>query len=208
LTDDPAEAALLAAVRAAPDDDGPKLVYADWLIERGDPRGELVALEHRDRTIPGGLELAALERLVELVGRLGFPRLAAPESQVDRLPWEGGGGFPVQYFLDWEGRSYYLRYRWGGFTVDVDDLTVVSCGLGLQAGGEWTAEETNVILSVVSRAIVEETPMAALEAELEALDLRAHPDHRAGRHPLYTAGVEARDEGRYRELVRRLQRLR
>ena len=39
------EAELLAAVYAAPDDDGPRLVYADWLLERGDPRGEFIALQ-------------------------------------------------------------------------------------------------------------------------------------------------------------------
>ncbi|MEO8707311.1 MAG: TIGR02996 domain-containing protein [Kofleriaceae bacterium] len=38
------EAALLSAIRDAPDDDAPRLVYADWLIERGDPRGEYIAL--------------------------------------------------------------------------------------------------------------------------------------------------------------------
>ncbi len=36
---------LLAAVYAAPDDDAPRLVYADWLQEQGDPRGELIALQ-------------------------------------------------------------------------------------------------------------------------------------------------------------------
>lgn len=38
---------LLAAIYAAPDDDGPRLVYADALLERGDPRGELIALQCR-----------------------------------------------------------------------------------------------------------------------------------------------------------------
>jgi uncharacterized protein (TIGR02996 family) len=38
------EADLLAAIAAAPDDDAPRMVYADALIERGDPRGEFVAL--------------------------------------------------------------------------------------------------------------------------------------------------------------------
>lgn len=37
--------ALLDAVLAAPDDDGPRLVYADWLLERGDPRGEFIQLQ-------------------------------------------------------------------------------------------------------------------------------------------------------------------
>jgi uncharacterized protein (TIGR02996 family) len=38
------ETELLAAVWAAPDDDGPRLVYADYLQERGDPRGEFITL--------------------------------------------------------------------------------------------------------------------------------------------------------------------
>src|SRR5207249_6247262 len=37
--------AFLDAIRAAPDDDGPRLIYADWLEERGDPRGEFIRLQ-------------------------------------------------------------------------------------------------------------------------------------------------------------------
>jgi uncharacterized protein (TIGR02996 family) len=33
-------------MRAEPDDDAPRLVFADWLEERGDPRGELLRLTH------------------------------------------------------------------------------------------------------------------------------------------------------------------
>jgi uncharacterized protein (TIGR02996 family) len=37
--------AMLAAIVAAPDDDAPRLVYADWLTERGDPRGEFIQVQ-------------------------------------------------------------------------------------------------------------------------------------------------------------------
>ncbi|MEZ4320897.1 MAG: TIGR02996 domain-containing protein [Myxococcota bacterium] len=39
------EAALVEAILAAPDEDGPRLVYADWLAEQGDPRGEFITLD-------------------------------------------------------------------------------------------------------------------------------------------------------------------
>lgn len=39
------QAMLLAAVLARPDDDGPRLVYADWLSEREDPRGTFIVLQ-------------------------------------------------------------------------------------------------------------------------------------------------------------------
>jgi len=63
------EHALLAAIAAAPDDDEPRLVFADWLQQRGDPWGELIvtACEHERRPDPA---LAA--RLDELY-RARFP---------------------------------------------------------------------------------------------------------------------------------------
>lgn len=44
----------LGEIYAAPADDGPREVFADWLQERGDPRGELIALQlarHRKRAV-------------------------------------------------------------------------------------------------------------------------------------------------------------
>jgi uncharacterized protein (TIGR02996 family) len=38
---------LLRAIRDAPFDDAPRLVYADWLAERGDPRGAFIAAQIR-----------------------------------------------------------------------------------------------------------------------------------------------------------------
>jgi len=74
---------LLQAIIAAPDDDGPRKVYADWLTERGDPRGEFILLQCAlGRTLSGAqaryrgttgkkeAEVKALkEREVELIKR-------------------------------------------------------------------------------------------------------------------------------------------
>jgi uncharacterized protein (TIGR02996 family) len=50
------EPQLLEAIRRDRDDDAPRLVYADWLSDRGDPRGELIrvqcALAHDDGLDP------------------------------------------------------------------------------------------------------------------------------------------------------------
>lgn len=42
------ERRLLEAILAAPNDHGPALVYADWLTERGHPRGELIVMQCAD----------------------------------------------------------------------------------------------------------------------------------------------------------------
>jgi len=64
--------ALLADVYADPDDDGARLVYADALLERGDPRGELITLQcrlAREPELPGARELR--RRISELVDSYG-----------------------------------------------------------------------------------------------------------------------------------------
>lgn len=42
---EPTRTSLLDAIRASPEDDGPRLVYADHLMEQGDPRGEFIAVQ-------------------------------------------------------------------------------------------------------------------------------------------------------------------
>jgi uncharacterized protein (TIGR02996 family) len=70
-TKGPDGAELLAAVLASPDDDAPRLVYADWLHERDDPRGESSACsavgDHGIRALASSPALGNLERL-ELFG--------------------------------------------------------------------------------------------------------------------------------------------
>src|SRR5262249_45444097 len=39
------EDAFLQAIREEPDDDAVRLIFADWLEERGDPRGEFIRLQ-------------------------------------------------------------------------------------------------------------------------------------------------------------------
>lgn len=67
----------LEAIRRQPDSQGPRLVYADWLDERGDPRAELIrvqcALERLDVRDPSWERLDRRERL--LLGQLGGPYL-------------------------------------------------------------------------------------------------------------------------------------
>lgn len=46
------QAELFAQVCAAPEDDGPRAVLADWWSERGDPRGELAAARAMLRVRP------------------------------------------------------------------------------------------------------------------------------------------------------------
>jgi uncharacterized protein (TIGR02996 family) len=60
------EQAFLKEIFARPDDDAPRLVYADWLEERGDPRGEFIRVQielaRLDSGDPAGDDLRRRQR--------------------------------------------------------------------------------------------------------------------------------------------------
>ena len=95
------EAALLANVYANPDDDAPRMVLADWLQDRGDPRGELIALQlanrsgrmsPRERELVGMYGPQMLGTLVKKVKKTGiklergFLARCTPSRDLDRDP--------------------------------------------------------------------------------------------------------------------------
>ena len=105
---------LLAEVHADPDDDGPRLVYADALLERGDPRGELVALQlARAR---GELSDEARAREAEL---LADPARVAAWAQ----PLSSGGGctfergFPSEISLYRTAKAILGEPAWATITT-------------------------------------------------------------------------------------------
>src|SRR5437764_11864102 len=60
----------LAAIRAAPDDDTPRLVFADWLDEHADPLGEFVRVQVELEPIrdePGNPRAQALQEREEVL---------------------------------------------------------------------------------------------------------------------------------------------
>lgn len=59
------EQAFLSAIVANPEDQTAKLVYADWLEERGDPRAEVVRLKVQVASLADGW-VAARDRLAQL----------------------------------------------------------------------------------------------------------------------------------------------
>jgi uncharacterized protein (TIGR02996 family) len=89
---------LEVALAAAPDDAATALVYADALGAAGDPRGELIALEHALRGPADAATREALEaRAAELLDH-------------DRARiWDRPGGFPFR--RRWRGRSYFRLDR-------------------------------------------------------------------------------------------------
>jgi uncharacterized protein (TIGR02996 family) len=90
------DAELLSAIYANPEDDGPRLVFADLLSERGDERGEFISLQVHRAAGRGSLELLLREQAL----------LADPKRRAKwELPLSGAAtctprrGFPVDVSL-------------------------------------------------------------------------------------------------------------
>ena len=77
------EAELLRAIREAPEDDGARLVYADWLLERDDPRGELIQLQLARTTRT--LSTEEQERELALIKQHAKAWIGEPSAAVAQL---------------------------------------------------------------------------------------------------------------------------
>jgi uncharacterized protein (TIGR02996 family) len=86
------EQQLLRAIHDAPDDDAPRLVYADWLQQHGDPgrRGEFIALQFAAQKDPG------LWKRVNEIPKTGW--LPALGGEENKLSWSRG--FPSSWSTD------------------------------------------------------------------------------------------------------------
>ena len=89
------EAELLRAVVEAPSDYAPRIVYADWLSERGDPRGEMIALACKLRS--GDIYFSEREAARARVGQLlrahesrWAGEMGLPDGTVSRRHWSAG----------------------------------------------------------------------------------------------------------------------
>jgi uncharacterized protein (TIGR02996 family) len=175
------EAELLAAIAAQPDDHT-RLVYADWLLARGDRRGELIQLDVRERTTPGGLSHPdQMASLLRLAAELGFPYLPDPDAEL--LPFEQLGR-DHDYQVTHDGHHYQLVRRDRATLVLTIDHGEPIENTTLQIERRWTDQETNVVLSMVSHAIRAGTPFATLWFPTGAMMLK-HPAHRLGPLPVY-----------------------
>jgi uncharacterized protein (TIGR02996 family) len=157
---DAAALALQAEVAGAPDDVAPQLVLADLLLSAGDPRGELIVLDARERSEPGGIaDPVALEHYLLLAAEYSFPR-AAPD--LPPLAFQGTSAPAVAYVLEHAGRVYIVRYTGGVMEIDVAGRTLATWRLRLASRATWTADETVVILRLLGDAIRAGTPLDRL----------------------------------------------
>ena len=89
-------AAFLQAVLAEPDDDAPRLIFADWLEERGDPRGAFIRLQCAlERLSPADPARPDLEDEADALLRLHEEEWTAPLQGI-ASQWRFHRGFVEQ----------------------------------------------------------------------------------------------------------------
>lgn len=173
---------LLAEIEADPADEGSQLVIADYLQAAGDPRGDLIVLDHAERR---GLldDLAALDQLLLLAAEYSFPR-ATPDDPV--LPFVCRRREPTWYEVVHEGEIYTLDHEEYGRRPDYR-LRIRAVGdppdpdahyhalEDLELDEPWPEAEARETLAIVSDAIRAKTPFERLRFPSGALPLPQHP---------------------------------
>jgi uncharacterized protein (TIGR02996 family) len=155
----PEREALFAALCAAPDDDTPRLVYADWLAENGDPaRGEFIQLQCE---FSRGL-------------RAGDP-FPSDEARMQELLDAHGDR--------WEAELPAVRgVTWSGFWRGFPGVTVASAGtLARNAEAVWAAAPVeSVVISKLDPRGAEALAKCPRLDRLRILELRNYSSLRAG----------------------------
>jgi uncharacterized protein (TIGR02996 family) len=152
------EQAFEQAILDAPEDDAPRLVFADWLEERGDPRGEYLRVETAlAKTPPGDPRYGPLrERVTEL------------RKGVDRA-W--GVTFGLRKIMAIEDLVYYLREFHKGWS-DSPGMDPTSLPSDLPAGLALVYRE----LGALTEIRAERPPLAAEDHLVSPNDLRRFGD--------------------------------
>jgi uncharacterized protein (TIGR02996 family) len=205
------EAELLAAIAASPDDDQTRLVYADWLLARGDRRGELLMLDHLERTTPGGLTHPdQLASMLRLAAELGFPHL--PDPDIALLAFEPIGRAD-HYRMFHGGHRYTLLGQLGELSLAIDDQRpIYAKHYALHTA--WDDYTTNVVLTIAQQAIAADLPFDRVVFP-DGTVISDHPDYRKGPFPMYFSAevvedferdylIRARDHARWYELYDRM----
>jgi uncharacterized protein (TIGR02996 family) len=80
---------LIRGILAEPDEDAPRLVYADWLQEQDELLGEVVRVqtELRGASLPRARRAELQRRERDLLDGLGFDREAIPEEEFHGIHW-------------------------------------------------------------------------------------------------------------------------
>ena len=131
----PTDAALEAAIVAHADEDTPRLAYADWLDEHGDPdRAAFIRVQCRLADLPPGAPdwCDLVEQQDELVARLKSRFLTNLDDEPDRF-YTGTG------LLDRHEEPFRR-----GFPYFIDCQT---------DGEEWTPEETARVIADLTRLV-------------------------------------------------------
>jgi uncharacterized protein (TIGR02996 family) len=118
------EPELLAAVCAAPDDDAPRLVYADWLTERGDPRGEYIQLSCRAHRLPYYSEefLELLDRLQGIESRHAAGWIAPLDGLTSGVLFSRGFAAHATLAIEHLERFAEIAARAPIVSVKIDDV--------------------------------------------------------------------------------------
>lgn len=177
-----AEAALREAIEADPDDETARMVYADWLIERGDPRGELIQIQAARRADPWWANIRLAHREQRLLKAFQQPR-SKTRTLFDR--GEEGWDFEVGEHANLPPRRW-LRprdvypARSGPFLASAPFANVRR--LDLREWSDWTAalasaaRPRRVLLPTRAGVFVEALREAPLFERVEHLELHASCD--------------------------------
>lgn len=175
------EAKFIEAIRADPQDDEVRRVYADWLDERGDPRGEYLRLEIQVYRGP--------KRLAELAGAFDNAWLSSVQRQYRLVYVQSGNKIgAIKIIREITGKGL----KDSKDLVDRGDGSVIAEKLELEQAREYAARFAGVAVVRIEPEVFPMTPHITPIVEIE---------------PVYTAVMVSVRNGSHIAAIKRVREL-
>ncbi len=176
--DAPRNAALEKVILDNPDDKGGYLVYADWLAQQGDPRGELIVVQSEGKA-EREAELLQAHPFMRGIGRTDRAHLQEAGPGIANASWRWGFWEKLHIFnvIDWMDSKFPTKDVLDRLFTNPAALVLQQLKVGV-IRWEYNAADIAMVIAEAAKAPFAKTLKSLRFGEVDGIDIDC------GHHPI------------------------
>lgn len=169
--DAPRNPALEKVILDNPDDKGGYLVYADWLTQQGDPRGELIVVQSAGKT-EREAELLAAHPFMRGIGETDRKHLRDAGPGIAAATWRWGFWESLRIFnvIDWMDSKFPTKEVLERLFTNPAALVLQELEVGV-IRWEYNAQDVEMVIAEAAKAPFAKTLRSLAFGEVEGIDI-------------------------------------
>lgn len=167
----PRNPALEQVILENPDDKGGYLVYADWLTQQGDPRGELIVVQSAGKAAREA-ELLASHPFMRGIGLTDRAHLRSAGPGIAKATWRWGFWQTLHIFnvIDWMDSKFPTKEVLDRLFTNPAALVLQALEVGVLRW-EYNASDVKLLIAEAAKAPFARTLQALRFGEVDGIDI-------------------------------------